>query len=88
MELYSGLDLHSRNTCFGVLNRDFKRVFKKRVSNNLDIILETLKNRDYIYISKLPLNFRFHNHIQSFYCCIRLYKHRYYVGFLEQPFGV
>jgi len=42
MELNSGLDLHSRNTYMGILDTDFKRVFKKRVSNNLDLILETL----------------------------------------------
>jgi len=43
MELYSGLDLHSRNTYIGILDTDFKRVFKKRVSNNLDLVLETLQ---------------------------------------------
>ena len=43
MELYSGLDLHSRNTYIGILDTDFKRVFKKRVSNNLDLIVETLE---------------------------------------------
>ena len=43
MELYSGLDLHSRNTYIGILDTDFKRVFKKRVSNNVDLILETLE---------------------------------------------
>ncbi len=43
MELYSGLDLHSKNTYIGILDTDFKRVFKKRVSNNFDLILETLK---------------------------------------------
>jgi transposase len=43
MELYSGLDLHSKNTYIGILDIDFKRVFKKRVSNNLDLILETLE---------------------------------------------
>ncbi len=43
MELYSGLDLHSRNTYIGILDTDFKRVFRKRVSNNLDLILETLE---------------------------------------------
>jgi len=43
MELYCGLDLHSTNTYIGVLNTDFKRVFKKRVCNNLDLILETLQ---------------------------------------------
>jgi transposase len=43
MELYSGLDLHSTNTYIGILATDFKRVFKKRISNNLDLILETLE---------------------------------------------
>jgi hypothetical protein len=42
MQLYSGLDLHSTNTYIGILDTDFKRVFKKRISNNLDLILETL----------------------------------------------
>ena len=42
MELYCGLDLHARNTYIGILNSDFARVFKKRVCNNLDLILETL----------------------------------------------
>jgi transposase len=43
MELYSGLDLHSTNTYIGILDIDFKRVFKKRIPNNLDLILETLQ---------------------------------------------
>jgi len=43
MELYSGLDLHSRNTYIGILDTDFKRVFKKRIPNHLDLILETLE---------------------------------------------
>ncbi len=43
MELYCGLDLHARNTYIGILDTDFKRVFKKRVSNNLNLILETLE---------------------------------------------
>ena len=43
MELYCGLDLHARNTYIGILDTDFKRVFKKRVSNNLNLILKTLE---------------------------------------------
>ena len=43
MELYSGLDLHSRNTYIGILDPNFNRVFKKRVCNNLDLILKTLE---------------------------------------------
>jgi hypothetical protein len=31
MELYAGLDLHSRNTYIGILDQNLKRVFKKRV---------------------------------------------------------
>ena len=43
MELYAGLDLHSRNTYIGILDKEFTRVFKKRVPNNLEHILMTLK---------------------------------------------
>ncbi len=32
MELYAGLDLHSRNTYIGIMDDAFNRVFKKRVS--------------------------------------------------------
>ena len=42
MELYAGLDLHSRNTYIGIMDKEFKRVFGKRVSNNLPLILKTL----------------------------------------------
>jgi transposase len=43
MELYAGLDLHSRNTYIGIMGETSIRVFKKRVSNDLDQILQTLK---------------------------------------------
>ena len=43
MELYAGLDLHSRNTYVGILNKELTRVFKKRVTNDLEKILVTLK---------------------------------------------
>ena len=33
MELYAGLDLHSRNTCIGLMDEAFNRVFKKRVNS-------------------------------------------------------
>ena len=42
MQLYAGLDLHSRNTYIGIMDKEFKRVFGKRVSNNLPLILKTL----------------------------------------------
>ena len=42
MELYAGLDLHSRNTCIGIMDDTLNRVFKKRVPNDLDQILQTL----------------------------------------------
>jgi len=42
MQLYAGFDLHSRNTYIGILDQEFNRVFKKRVSNNLELILKTL----------------------------------------------
>ncbi len=43
MQLYAGLDLHSTNTYIGILDQEFNRVFKKRVANNLDLILQKLK---------------------------------------------
>ena len=43
MELYAGLDLHSRNTYIGIMDDALNRVFKKRVANDLDQILHTLK---------------------------------------------
>src|SRR5210317_1504767 len=43
MQLYAGLDLHSRNTFIGILDKEFKRVFAKRVSNNLPLIIKTLE---------------------------------------------
>ena len=42
MELYAGLDLHSRNTYIGIMDNEFNRVFKKRVPNHLELILQTL----------------------------------------------
>ena len=43
MGLCGGLDLHSRSTYIGVLDKEFKRIFKKRAPNNLDLILQTLE---------------------------------------------
>jgi transposase len=43
MELYAGMDLHSRNTYVGILDGALKRVFKKRVTNDLGLILSTLE---------------------------------------------
>jgi len=42
MQLYAGLDLHSRNTYIGIMDKEFKRIFGKRVSNDLPLILKTL----------------------------------------------
>ena len=42
MQLYAGLDLHSRNTYIGIMDKEFKRVFHKRVYNKLPLILNTL----------------------------------------------
>jgi hypothetical protein len=42
MELTAGLDLHSRNTYIGIMDKAFNRVFKKRVPNHLEQILQTL----------------------------------------------
>ena len=42
MQLYAGLDLHSRNTYIGIMDKEFKRIFGKRVLNKLPVILDTL----------------------------------------------
>jgi len=42
MQLYAGLDLHSRNTYIGIMDKKFKRLFAKRVSNKLPLILRAL----------------------------------------------
>jgi transposase len=43
MGLYVGMDLHSRDTYFGILDDEFKQVFKKRVVNDLPLVLKTLE---------------------------------------------
>jgi transposase len=43
MGLYVGMDLHARNTYFGILDENHKRVFKKRVRNDLPVILNMLE---------------------------------------------
>ncbi len=43
MELYAGMDLHSRNTFVGVIDSSFKRVFEKRVANDLSLIVDKLE---------------------------------------------
>ena len=43
MELYAGLDLHSRNTYIGIMDKEFKRVFGKRVTNHLPLIIKILE---------------------------------------------
>ena len=43
MKLYTGLDLHSSNTYLGIEDEDGKRIFKKKLPNDREIILDTLK---------------------------------------------
>jgi transposase len=42
MRLYAGFDLHSSNAYLGIIDEDGKRVFKKKLSNNPEVILSTL----------------------------------------------
>ena len=42
-ELYVGMDLHSRNTYTGIMTKEFKRVFGKRLANDLPVILNALE---------------------------------------------
>jgi len=43
MSLYAGMDLHSSNTYVGIMDDKFKRVFKKRLKNDLSLILASLE---------------------------------------------
>jgi transposase len=43
MAFYVGMDLHSSNTYLGILDHNLKRVFEKRVINDLPLMLATLE---------------------------------------------
>jgi len=43
MELYAGMDLHARNTYVGIMDSNYTRIFKKRVANDLGLIVNTLE---------------------------------------------
>ena len=42
-ELYVGMDLHSRNNFTGIMTKEFKRVFGKRLPNDLPVIVGVLE---------------------------------------------
>lgn len=42
MKLYAGVDLHSNNNYLGIINNKEKKIFKKKLSNNLDEIVTAL----------------------------------------------
>lgn len=43
MEYFAGCDLHSNNTVIGILDEEGKRIYKKRIPNDLNQILNHLK---------------------------------------------
>lgn len=43
MKLYAGIDLHSTNNYLGIIDEKSKRLFKKRLPNNLGVILMALE---------------------------------------------
>jgi len=43
MGVYAGIDLHSTNNYIGIINDTDQRLFKKRLPNDLDVILAALK---------------------------------------------
>jgi hypothetical protein len=43
MAFYAGIDLHSRNNYLGILDGNLKRVFKKKMANDLELIIDTLE---------------------------------------------
>jgi len=43
MRAYAGIDLHSNNNYLGIINEQDQRLFKKRLPNNMDVILSALE---------------------------------------------
>ena len=43
MKAYAGIDLHSTNNYIGIINDKDQRLFKKRMANNLDVIIPALE---------------------------------------------
>jgi len=43
MELYAAMDLHSSNNHLGIIDKESRRIFKKRLPNVAQLILETLR---------------------------------------------
>lgn len=43
MQLYSGIDLHSNNCYLGIIDATGKRLFKRKLDNNPELILQTLQ---------------------------------------------
>ena len=43
MEAYAGIDLHSSNNYIGIMDQDYKRLFGRRLPNDLDKILRVLE---------------------------------------------
>ena len=44
MKAYVGIDLHSTNNYVGIINQNDKRLFQKRLPNNLDKVLKALSS--------------------------------------------
>ena len=42
-ELYAGCDLHGNNNLIGIIDEEGKRVFKKKLLNDLALVRDTLK---------------------------------------------
>jgi transposase len=43
MELYCGIDLHSKNGYYGIVQKDGKRMYDRRLPNDLPVILQSLE---------------------------------------------
>ena len=43
MKLYAGSDLHGNNNYLGIIDKQGKKVFKKRLPNDPQVILEVLR---------------------------------------------
>ena len=43
MKYYAGIDLHSNNHYIGIIDQDGKKIFQKKLANDIDLLLSSLK---------------------------------------------
>jgi len=55
MKLYGGIDLHSNNNYLGIINRKDKKVYKKKLPNDLAEVLARVWNTSQMATVTMPV---------------------------------